>query len=203
MKIITKTCLVLLISFSLTDLAYCIPIVNPSFENDGSTFFPYGSNDISGWNDNLTFTSGLLLKLSQVTGVTDGLYDAELYAPTGLTLSGGENVFLSQQVDLTNIDQIIFDGLTMSPGGAWQNFIKVSFLIGGIEMWSSQSNGTYLNQTIDTSFSAGVMSNVANDFYIDNLRYVEKAVDVPEPNTLSLLVVGAISLVVRRRYKAR
>ena len=155
--------------------------------------------------------------MSQVTGVTDGLYDAELYAPTGLTLSGGENVFLSQQVDLTNIDQIIFDGLTMSPGGAWQNFIKVSFLIGGIEMWSSQSNGTYLNQTIDTSslnstqtiafkieaLSAGVMSNVANDFYIDNLRYVEKAVDVPEPNTLSLLVVGAISLVVRRRYKAR
>ncbi len=191
------------ITLFCVDLAHAQLVINPSFEDDGESFFINSTtphrNPI-GWI--LTETNpptgagiGVLNGfITQLPSATDGIFVAELFAPPGASFSDPNSISLAQQVDFTNITSISFDAKTLAPGGSWKNFIKASFLINGVERWSTQSSGTFLNQTFDTSsltsiqtiafkieaLSAGSMNGVANGFVIDNIRTPGNSCGVPE-----------------------
>ena len=199
----------LLIPFFWIGLAHSDAIVNPSFEDDGEAFFINNTipqrNPI-GW----TYTGtnpvfGLNTKTTTPTGATDGDFSLQFFTPASTgTYTRPDSISLVQEVDFTDIDQIMFDALTLAlPGGSWDSFIRASFSIGGVQRWSTQSSGSFLDQVVDTSsitsiqpieISLEVLSpgttTTANNFWIDNIR----PIPVSEPSTLYLVAFALISI---------
>jgi hypothetical protein len=180
-------------------------ITNPSFEADGNVYLEL--SDASGWSDNLGDS------LSQFNGEigntdwhTDGSYGAVLLSQTNGFYNKGDKAFLKQSVDLTDISTIQFDAQLSVSSDIWKSFLNANFYVDSDNKWSSQTLGTYLNQSINVSGLTGVHTlefrleaNAAGDggglssswYEFDNVRLIPTS--VPEPSTIATLFTVAFS----------
>lgn len=179
-------------------------IVNPSFEGDltGWDFFQTSSTyGASGIDQHFT---------------TDGTYNGRIHTFHATSISAGSFATLSQSIDFSNIESIIFDVMLEATTnfGSWSNSFVGSVSIGGTQIWSSSLEGTYLDIFNDVSSITGVQTlqfkftSLANQtvdsqwFLFDNITYVEAVSAVPVPATVWLFSSGLIGLIgVARRKK--
>jgi hypothetical protein len=118
----------------------------------------------------------------------------------------GNYVEFYQPVDLTGITSIVFDAM-LEQAAYTQSYVAID----SVPVWLRNTPGTYLGEQIDTSMFSGVHEialgvKVLSDFgpVVDGLTHFDNLIDVPvpEPGTLSLLVLGA-GLFVRFRKQPR
>lgn len=93
---------------------------------------------------------------------TNGSSAGRVFSGSGSTISGGQFGQMSQEIDLSTISSIIFDAgiltLLQSPSGqtnTLMSFLQAQVLINSSIVWSSNSGGTFLDQTIDTTDYCG------------------------------------------------
>jgi hypothetical protein len=178
-------------------------ILNPSFEGT------------SGWSLSQVGVFGLSSESSAVGGLpTDGSLYGRIYSGSGSIIDSGEYGQWSQSVDFSQIGSITFDATLVefqrtSGTPAFMSFLKAVVRVDGNTLWTGDSLGTFLNQTIDTSAITGVVNldfrlqaiadsndeNTANGyisdwFVFDNLRMKE----VPEPSALALAILGLLPM---------
>ena len=185
-------------------------INNPSFEADGDLLW-LDSGNATGWTDNVASPFGG--NVAAFNYHTDGLYGARVFTTTSGTFSAGTDARVSQSVDLTGVGQLLFDAklsvhsYTIS-FPSWQSFAEAAFYVDSTMKWSSQTPGTYADQAIDVTGLSGLHTlsfrlqansagsggdDISNWFEFDNVRAV------PEPASLSLLALGGLALLGRRR----
>ena len=183
-------------------------VVNPSFESS-----------LAGWTASGTGEFG---KSTSFASSTDGIRSAYIFSKTGcannncgvFSFANGDYGSISQSVDFTSIDSVIFDSeLHTAPGNpAWQSIFEAVVLIDSTLVWSANVLGTFLNQTINTTSFSGnhtldfrvraIGSGVdahSNHFHFDNIRTTGQ---VPEPVTAALLALGLVGLGFRRKNPA-
>jgi formylglycine-generating enzyme required for sulfatase activity len=124
-------------------------ILNPSFEGTSNWTL---SGSIGGQGTGS----------SSVTGFpTDGSFYGRVYSGSGSDISAGAFGEWTQSVDFTLIDAITFDATLVefqrtSGTPTWMSFLEAVVQIGGTTLWTGNSLGTFLDQTIDTSGISGV-----------------------------------------------
>lgn len=184
-------------------------ILNPSFE--GTTNWALSSSGVFGPDSISSSVSGF---------PTAGSFFGRVYSGSGSAISSGEFGQWSQSVDFTNIGSITFDAKLVefqrtSGTPAFMSFLEAVVRVDGNSLWTGNSLGQFLDQTIDTSAITGVVNldfrlqaiadsndeNTVNGaisdwFVFDNIRVVE----VPEQSTVSLaFLAGLILCAVRCR----
>jgi hypothetical protein len=124
-------------------------ILNPSFEGTSNWTL---SGSIGG-QDSIS---------SSVAGFpTDGSLFGRVYSGSGSAISAGQFGQWTQSVDFTLIDSITFDAALVefqrtSGTPTWMSFLEAVVQIDGTTLWTGNSLGTFLDQTIDTSGISGV-----------------------------------------------
>ncbi|MEM7541994.1 MAG: PEP-CTERM sorting domain-containing protein [Pseudomonadota bacterium] len=181
-------------------------VINPSFESG-----------TLGWASTSVGRFG-----AGVTGAfaTDGIRSYRIFSQTTcassfcgrLSFSNGQFRSLSQSIDLTSVDELLFDTTLDSSGGAtaYQSFIRAAVYLGSTLIWSSQTHGTVTDIAVDTSAISGNVAlsfaleatgsgvdSQSDWFFIDNIRAA--VVAVPAPHTIWLVMVGLFALARRRR----
>ncbi len=128
-------------------------IMNGSFEDDGYI------SDITvkqpnGWSD-VNIPAGKFAGYVSNDWVTDGSYNLTLYSFWYTGFEANDIAMVSQEVFLTDVNEIIFDlKLLTYPYDNWDPGKRTAVvMIDGIEVWSSDdyqfpSNGEYRNQVI-------------------------------------------------------
>lgn len=166
-----------LLIFAGTGASAASLIINGSFEDDGPISNIKTVQPPYGWDVNMPSKFG-----GQITDVghTDGNYCAGLYS-VKTTIAAGENGFISQQVDLTDANEIIFDiyligyGIGQIP---WDGNEVTAFInIDSNTVWQSDTNdnGAYydVNVPIDSNLtgihtlSFGLRINIGKRYYVN------------------------------------
>ena len=129
-------------------------ISNPSFEANGNVYLDL--SDATGWTDNL---GGGLSQFNGEIGNTDwhtdGAYGAVLLSRTDGSYTKGDNAFLKQSLDLTGIDAIQFDAQLSVSSDIWKSFLDANVYVDADKKWSSQTLGTYMDQSINVTGLSG------------------------------------------------
>jgi hypothetical protein len=118
-------------------------IVNPSFEDDGSiSETQIETTEPNGWQVNLP--AGKFRAYVYTDWPTEGRFNLTLYSQWFVAFSAGDAATISQQVDLTKVEQIIFD-LKLDTFGftAWDpNICNAVLMIDSDVVWESNSEGS-------------------------------------------------------------
>lgn len=110
------------------------------------------------WIENNSGSFGVDTISASFAGLpTNGSSTGRVYSGSGSTINSGQYGQMSQVVDLSTISSLMFDAgiltLLQSPSGqvnTLMSFLQAQVLINNSIVWSSNSGGTFLNQTIDT-----------------------------------------------------
>jgi hypothetical protein len=182
-------------------------IVNPSFEVGGASLLP-------GWTETLAGAFGTGATEVPVNGIpSDGVRAGRIYQFGTESVTAGGYASLSQVVDLSLINSITFDAsldeiVFSSETDQWASALEAVFMIDGVDYWTANTAGAYLDQTVDTSSLTGLhtiefrnravttadLTGISAWFMFDNMVAV-----VPEPTTATLLSLGLAGLAVARR----
>lgn len=137
-------------------------IVNNSFEDPG-WINNIAVKEPNGWDVNMP--TGKFKGYVHSEWPTDGSYNLTLYSEWFVAFNANDKATVSQQVDLTDIDKIIFD-LKLATGGytAWDpNKVSAVVLIDNDAVWESNSvgsdvRGEYFDQTyiVDGKYRDGM-----------------------------------------------
>jgi hypothetical protein len=158
----------LLILLALASLAKGVgTIMNGSFEDDGSIDF-ISVQEPNGWDVNIPNTDefdGCVLSYWPTGGSS---YNLTLYSQSGGSFEANDIATVSQTVDLTDANEVIFDLKLGSLGGAAWDPAKITavVLIDGDVVWESNSvgpdvSGEYFGQVYEV-----------NDIYLDGEAHV-------------------------------
>lgn len=133
--------------------AVSVRILNPSFEANYS-----GSTTAANWAKTNSGPVNLEVSYSNTASPlpTEGTRYATLWTDW-TTHSVGEFMRISQSVDFTGINTLMFDAvLTKSNGYDWANAIRAEVRIDGTPVWSSTAMGAHRDQSIDVSALTGI-----------------------------------------------
>ena len=86
---------------------------------------------------------------------TDGTKFLQTYTSQGEVFSAGDYAYRTQSVDFTNIDELRFDAELGYVASTWANAVEGRVLIDGAVVWSSASQGTFPDESIDVSSYTG------------------------------------------------
>jgi hypothetical protein len=126
---------ILLVAVGPVGVALC-EIVNGSFEDDGSISDIAQSNP-TGWSADVS-TDKFAGRVS-TDWPTDGLYSLRFYSLYA-RFEAGDAAAVSQNVDLSNVDGIIFDVKVDSDRSAWDpNVCSAVVMIDGDVVWTSDA----------------------------------------------------------------
>lgn len=140
-------------------------IVNGSFEDDGLVNFPPPPGEPNGWDVNIDYN-----KFDGYIGSdwpTDGFYNLTLYAISYASFDVNDTAMVSQPVNLTDANEIIFDlRMRLLSGVSWDpNKASAVVLIDGEVAWDSndRSSGEYYDQAyaVEDKYRDGVPHTVA------------------------------------------
>jgi hypothetical protein len=167
-------------------------IMNGSFEDDGY-IADITVKQPNGWSD-VNVPAGKFTGYVSNDWVTDGSYNLTLYSFWYTGFEANDIAMVSQEVNLTDVNEIIFDlKLQTYPSDSWDPDKRTAVvMIDGVEVWNSDdyqfpSNGEYRNQVIPVDFpdrephrlSLGIRADVnetpavANTFYYTFWDFVE------------------------------
>jgi hypothetical protein len=134
-------------------------IVNGSFEDDGR-ITDFTVKEPNGWDVNLP--AGKFAGYVYRDWVTHGIYNLTLYSNRA-NFASGDIATVSQQVNLTAVNEVTFDLKLATDGSNWDpNKCTAVVLIDGDVVWESNSigpdvRGEYLDQvyTVDDKYKDG------------------------------------------------
>lgn len=143
-------------------------IVNGSFEEDG-VINKIALQDPNGWV--VGPLAGKFAGLVYTNWATDGLYNLTLYSDWFKTFATGETATVSQEVDLTDVNEVTFDvELSTYSGARWDPAICVPvLLVDGEVVW-----------TVDTGLT-DIRGEYRGQSYIVEDRFRDQ-----QPHSLSL-----------------
>jgi len=219
-----------------TFLFICILVVGKASANILNPYFEIGSTVATDWNEvssgDTNLDGGRYSNESEPFLTTSGIAGYRFFSragceddPTHCSLHTdsynytiGDYLGISQSVDFSNIDAIVFDvdlyaaSLDFTP--EWHEELEAAVYIGTTKVWSSQAIGRYLDQQIDTSTFLGLYDlefrleavagfsdgGISNWFQFDSINVVSS---VPIPSALWLFGSGLLGLIgISRRQKA-
>ncbi|MFA6175204.1 MAG: dockerin type I domain-containing protein [Phycisphaerae bacterium] len=134
-------------------------ITNGSFEGDGHTIGDITSTAPVGWNVNIGSKFGGNIRTEWRTHRD---YSLRLYTVGSTTFTAGENAVISQQVDLTDANEIIFDinltGYRMGTQPWDSNKVTAFINIDSNNVWQSgpSYNGTYYDISVPIDSYSGI-----------------------------------------------
>jgi len=185
--------MVVLLATNPVQAAAC-EIVNGSFEDDGKQIdFPPGPNEPNGWDVNIPDYSKFKGSIDS-NWPTDCNYNSTLYSEWIVPFDANDMATISQKVNLTDANKIIFDvNLDTYTHTAWDPMICTAILkIDNDTVWESNSVGSdvrdeYFNQSyvIEDKYrdgelhtlSFGIRINVKTDGfwerYFTNWDFIE------------------------------
>jgi hypothetical protein len=173
-----KRAMVIMLAVSIENCFGLSLIYNGSFEADTGGISDIKVKAPQFWDVNVPS------KFSGVVGmydVTDGKYDLQVYANRNTAFNAGEKAFVSQEVDLSDANQIIFDVRLLSyksgiegpwDPNKWTAFVQIDDNV----VWESNStaNGLSRNVTLDVNetykdssphiLSMGIKANSAGTY---------------------------------------
>ena len=153
---------------------------NGSFENDGVINFITEEDPPQYWCD-VNIPSDRFGGYVDTVWSTHGNYSLTLYSEALGTFDANDMATVSQQVYLTDVNQILFDIKLSTDWSAipWDSTRSAILLIDGNIVWDSNTSlgpnadGEYLNQTVDVNeiykdanshiLSLGIRSNIAEE----------------------------------------
>ena len=141
-----------LLFFNATGVFAAGLVVNGSFEQNG-TFPPYG------WDVNIPSKFGGDIRTDWRT---HGVYSVRLYSAGSQTFTAGQNAVISQQVDLTDANEIIFDinlRAFRMDNKPWDGNKVTAFIgIDSNNVWQSgpSYNGVYLDVNVPVGDYSGI-----------------------------------------------
>lgn len=160
-------------------------IINGSFEADGS-IADINTIEPNGWTD-VNMPSSSFGGWIASDWSTDRFYILTLHAFWYSEFLAGDMVSISQYVDLSDANEIVFDAkLETIPSGSWDaNEMSVLIFLDGEVQWQMAANGNYLNQVIPVEgitgihkLTIGLRSNMSDEFaytwyypHFDNFRF--------------------------------
>lgn len=193
--------------FYLSAASPATVITNPSFENCPIGETPTGLNwpMPSGWNWR---SVGNVNGMSYEYWASEGDYSLYLYCQRFKVHQSGDYLEFFQPVNLTDVDSISFDVRFSSPYRYSVPYVSID----GLRLWSKTSSSSEIlkSETIDVSNLTGVREicfglEVLKPFSYPSYEWADGNTNfdnlrlIPEPATLSLLVLGGLPLLRKRK----
>lgn len=143
--------MVILLLAQQTQAGVC-SIMNGSFEDDGY-IADITVREPNGWSD-VNIPAGKFAGYISSDWVTDGSYNLTIYSFWDTGFEANDIAMVSQEVFLTDVNEIIFDLKLQTYPNIWDPSKRTAVvMIDGVEVWNSDdyqfpSNGEYRNQVI-------------------------------------------------------
>ncbi len=152
--------MVVLLAANMVQAEGC-EILNGSFEDDSYVDFPPSPNEPNGWDVNIPDYNKFDGYIHR-DWPTDGIYNLTLYSEWFQTFEINDMAIVSQQVDLTDANEIIFD-LKL---GRWEpDIFAAVVLIDDDVVWDSNDlgSGTYYDRiyTVEDKYRNGALHTLA------------------------------------------